>query len=331
MFKKVAALAVITIFFVVLASDSALASELILIKFSYAIAENSPKGEMASKFKQLVAERLNGKVQVEVHTNSQLFGDKNEIEAMLLGDVQIVAPSLSKFGKYTNKLQIFDLPFLFKDITAVDEFMKGNKGKLLLNSMESQGVMGLGYLHNGLKQFTCSSPLRTPADANGLKFGIMASDVLVAQFKAVYAIPWQMQFSEVFNLLKSKAIDGQENTFSTIYSKKIFEVQPYITESNHGVLDYMVVTSIEFWKSLPDPIRLEVKRALDEAIAYGNSVALSQDLEDRLKLVESKRSEIITLTKAERSQWIEVMKPVWLQFEEEIGKDLIDEAYKSNM
>jgi C4-dicarboxylate-binding protein DctP len=315
----------------ILISWSTLAANPLTIKFSHTVAEDSPKGKMAIKFKELVAKRLNGKVQVEIYKSSQLVGDKNEIAAMLHGDVDIVAPDHSEFAGYTQQLKVFDLPFLFRDIAAVDNFIKSRKGIALLNSMESKGILGLGYLHDGLKQFTCSSPIMIPADANGLKFGIMASEVVVAQFQAVYALPFQKSSSEVILLLRTKALDGQENTFANIYSKKLYEIQPYITESNHAVLECIVVTSSEFWKSLPDPLRTEVKKALDEAVLYGNYLALTQQLQNRWRIAESKRSEIITLSEAERSQWIEVMKPVWLQFEEEIGKDLIDAAYQANM
>ncbi|HKJ64518.1 MAG TPA: TRAP transporter substrate-binding protein DctP, partial [Desulfopila sp.] len=186
-------------------------------------------------------------------------------------------------------------------------------------------------LHNGLKQLSASEPLRVPQDAAGKKFRIMSSDVLAAQFQAVDAVPLKKPFSEVFTLLQTKAIDGQENTWSNIYSKKFFEVQPYITESNHGVLDYMVVTSKEFWLGLPDDIRKDVKAALDEAIKFGNDVADKKATADRQRIVDSGRSEVIVLTDAERSQWVEVMKPVWKEFEEDIGKELIDAAYNSNM
>jgi C4-dicarboxylate-binding protein DctP len=314
-----------------LVSGSALAADPITIKFSHVVAENTPKGKMAIKFKELIAERLPGKVQVEVFPNSQLFGDNKEIEAMLLGDVQLVAPALAKFERYTKQVQIYDLPFLFKDMAAVEKFQQSEKGQALLSSMESKGLIGLGYLHNGMKQLSCASPLKVPADAAGLKFRIMTSDVLAAQFQAVNAVPLKKPFSEVFTLLQTKAIDGQENTYSNIYSKKFFEIQPYITESNHGLLDYMLVTSTEFWMSLPDDIRAEVKKALDEATLYGNEIAASQDLEDKQKIIDSKRTEIIILTDAERNQWIEAMKPVWTKFEDEIGKDLIDAAYHSNM
>lgn len=250
---------------------------------------------------------------------------------MLLGDVQMAAPALSKFDRYTGQLQIFDLPFLFKDMAAVEKFQQSDKGQELLATIEKKGLIGLGYLHNGLKQLSASSPLRVPADADGLKFRIMTSDVLAAQFLAVNATPLKKPFSEVFTLLQTRAIDGQENTYSNIYSKKFFEIQPYITESNHGLLDYMIVTSKEFMMSLPDDVRTELKAIVQEAITYGNKVAAEKDLEDRQKILDSNRTEIIMLSDAERSQWVEAMKPVWEQFEKEIGKDMIDAAYKSNM
>lgn len=302
----------------------------VVIKFSHVVAENTPKGQMANRFRDLVAERLKGKVEVEVYPNSQLFGDNKVLEAMLLGDVQMAAPSLSKFKRYTKKLQLFDLPFLFNDMAAVERFQKSPAGQKLLAAVNNKGLVGLGYLHNGLKQLSANRPLRVPADAHNLKFRIMSSDVLAAQFEALGAVPLKKPFSEVFTLLQTKAIDGQENTWSNIYSKKFYEVQPYITESNHGLLDYMVVTSAEFWNSLPEGVRSEVKKALDEAIAFGNQVAGEKAVADRQKIIDSGRSEVIELTPEQRQQWVEVMKPVWKKFEGEIGKDLIDAAYRSN-
>ena len=303
----------------------------IVIKFSHVVAENTPKGQMANKFKDLVAERLGDKVVVEVFPNSQLFGDNKVLEAMLLGDVQLAAPSLSKFKKYTKALQLYDLPFLFKDMEAVETFQQGPIGQKMLMSMKDKGLIGLGYLHNGLKQLSAGEPLRVPEDAAGKKFRIMSSDVLAAQFQAVNALPLKKPFSEVFTLLQTKAIDGQENTWSNIYSKKFFEVQPYITESNHGVLDYLVITSAEFWMGLPDDIRAEVKKSLDEAIAFGNEIADKKATADRQKIIDSGRSEVIHLTDAERQQWVDVMKPVWKQFEAEIGAEYIGAAVQSNM
>ncbi|HKJ05152.1 MAG TPA: TRAP transporter substrate-binding protein [Geopsychrobacteraceae bacterium] len=312
------------------ASVTAASAAPIVIKFSHVVAENTPKGQMANKFKELVDQRLDGKVVVEVFPNSQLFGDNKVLEAMLLGDVQLAAPSLSKFEKYTSSLQIFDLPFLFKNMDAVEKFQKGPVGQKMLMSMKKKGLIGLGYLHNGMKQISSNDPLRVPADAKDKKFRIMTSDVLAAQYEAVGAMPLKKPFSEVFTLLQTKAIDGQENTWSNIYSKKFFEVQPYITETDHGVLDYLVVTSAEFWMGLPDDIRTEVKKALDDAIAFGNKVSDNKAIEDRQKIIDSNRSEIITLTDAERQQWVEAMKPVWKKFEDAIGPDYIEAAVQSN-
>ncbi len=324
---KLTCMLIIAVFLVTAAWASAAP---IVIKFSHVVAENTPKGKMANKFKELVDQRLAGKVTVEVFPNSQLFGDDNVLEAMLLGDVQMAAPALSKFEKYTTSLQIFDLPFLFKDMAAVERFQNSEDGQKMLSSMKKKGLIGLGYLHNGLKQLSSNDPLRVPADAKNKKFRIMTSDVLAAQFEAVDAMPLKKPFSEVFTLLQTRAIDGQENTWSNIYSKKFYEVQPYITESNHGVLDYLVVTSTEFWMGLPDDIRAEVKKALDEAIAYGNSVSEKKAVEDRQKIIDSKRSEIIQLTEDQRKQWVAAMKPVWAKFEDEIGKEYIEAAEASN-
>ncbi len=331
MFRKITtAIACVALSTAFLAAP-AIAKKPIVIKFSHVVAENTPKGQMANKFKDLVAERLGGKVVVEVFPSSQLFGDNKVLEAMQLGDVQIAAPSLSKFKRYTKKLPIFDLPFLFKDMAAAERFQQSPAGQKLLDSVKKKGLVGLGYLHNGMKQLSSSKPLRVPADARGLKFRIMSSDVLAAQFEAVHAVPLKKPFSEVFTLLQTKAIDGQENTWSNIFSKKFFEVQPYITESNHGLLDYLVVTSVHFWNSMPADVRMEVKKALDEAIAFGNSIAAEKAIKDRQKIIDSKRSKVLQLTDAERAQWVEVMKPVWAKFEKDIGKDLIDAAYGSNM
>lgn len=314
---------------IMLAAPVANAASPIVIKYSHVVADNTPKGQSANKFKELVEQRLPGKVVVEVFPNSQLFDDDKVLEAMLLGDVQIAAPSLSKFDSYTKKLQVFDLPFLFENIETVNDFQQGPTGQKLLNAMEDKGVLGLGYIHNGMKQLSAHSPLRVPQDAAGKKFRIQASDVLQAQFEALNAVPVKKPFSEVFTLLQTKAIDGQENTWSNMYSQKFFEVQEYITESNHGVLDYMVVTSDEFWNGLPDDIRKEVKAALDESIAYGNEIAVELNEQDKQKIIDSGRSEVVDLTPEERAKWVEAMKPVWKKFEGEIGADVIESAAAS--
>lgn len=313
----------------VLAAPFASAKEIVM-KFSHVAAINSPKGQMAVKLAELVDERLSGKVKVEVFPNSQLFSDGKVLEAMLLGDVQLAAPSLSKFKKYTKKLQIFDLPFLFKDMAAVERFQQGPEGQSLLASVNKKGLTGLGYFHNGLKQLSANQPIHVPKDVEGLKFRIQNSDVLASQFQSVKAIPLKKPYSEVFILLQTKAIDGQENTWSNIYSKKFFEVQTHITESNHGLIDYMIVTSTEFWEGLPDDIRTVLKQVIDDAAAYGNKIATEQAAGDRQTIIDSPRSEVLALTPEQRSEWVAAMKPVWAEFEDQIGKDLIEAAEVSN-
>ena len=315
---------------ITLSAGLAVAGKPVIIKFSHVAEENTPKGQMANKFRDLVAERLDGKVVVEVFPNSQIFGDNKVLEAMLLGDVQMAAPSLSKFARYSKRLQVFDLPFLFDDMQAVERFQKSTIGQQLLDSLQTKGIIGLGYLHNDFKMFSSNKPLKVPNDAAGLRFRIQSSDVLVAQFRALKAMSLKKPFSNVLTLLQDNSIDGQENTWSNIYSKKIFELQPYITVSNHGLVDYLVITSNKFWLTLDKDIRVEIKKALDEAIIFGNQVAETNKIGDRQKIIDSKRSEIITLSSAERSQWVKIMKPVWKEFENEIGKDLIDAAYKAN-
>jgi C4-dicarboxylate-binding protein DctP len=311
-------------------SGLAQAADPIIIKFSHVVAENTPKGQAALKFKELAEKYLPGKVEVQVFPNSQLFGDGKEMEALLLGDVQIVAPSLSKFSKYTKKLQVFDLPFLFDDIEAVDRFQNSAKGHELLTSMQGKGIVGLGFLHNGMKQLSANVPLRTPADAKGLKFRIQSSDVLEAQFKAVGANPQKLAFAEVYQALQSGVVDGAENPWSNIYTKKFYEVQKYITESDHGVLDYMVVANENWWNGLPEDVRNGLDKAMHEAIAYGNKIARTDDADYRAKVIEAKKAKVIKLTKSEKDQWRNAMKPVWSQFEGEIGKDLIDAAQQAN-
>ncbi|MGL6159886.1 TRAP transporter substrate-binding protein [Microbulbifer sp.] len=300
------------------------------IKFSHVVAENTPKGQMAIHFKELVEKRFPGRVSVQVFPNAQLFGDNKVLEALLLGDVQLAAPSVSKFQKFTDQLQVFDLPFLFQDMEAVDRFQQSPAGQKILGSLEKKGLVGLGYLHNGMKQLSANSPIREPRDAEGRKFRIMTSDVLAAQFETVDAIPVKKPFSEVFTLLQTKAIDGQENSWSNIYSKKFFEVQPYITETNHGVLDYLVVTSAEFWQGLPDDLRPEIEKALDESIAYGNKIADLKGQEDKEAIIASGQTKVLPLTAGQREQWVESMRPVWKQFEKQIGRDLIAAAVASN-
>jgi len=321
-FAACAALAAVT--------GSALAQP-IVIKFSHVVAENTPKGQGALKFKELAEKKLPGKVQVQVFPSSQLFGDAKELEALLLGDVQFIAPSLSKFDRYTKSIQVFDLPFLFEDIEAVDRFQQSKHGQDLLTSMKGKGLLGLGYWHNGMKQLSSDKDqLKVPADVKGLKFRIQASDVLEAQFRALGANPQKMAFSEVYQALQTGVVDGQENTWSNIYSQKFFEVQKTIAVTNHGVIDYMVVTNAKWWDGLPPDVRKGLSEAMAEATLYSNKLADDLNEEARKKIAAAGKARIQPLTKAELVPWQKAMEPVWKQFEPGIGKDLIEAARKSN-
>lgn len=313
-----------------LLATMALANAETTIKFSHVVANDTPKGQAALKFKELLEERSNGEFVVEVFPNSQLYNDSKVLEALLTNDVQMAAPSLSKLDRLTKKLRVYDLPFLFKDMDAVQCFQESKFGQNLLRSVEDKGLIGLGYIHNGLKQFSANIPVRVPSDVNGKKFRIMSSDVLAAQYQAVDAVPVKKPFSEVFTLLQTNAIDGQESPWSNTYSQKFYEIQPYITVSNHGLLDYMVMTSKQFWDSLSPEDQQMVSEAMKEAVDYGNGLAAEINDRDRKSIAESGYSEIIELTPEERQQWVDAMKPVWSQFEGDIGADVIAAAEACN-
>ncbi|SHM73328.1 C4-dicarboxylate TRAP substrate-binding protein DctP [Phytopseudomonas punonensis] len=306
------------------------AADPITIKFSHVVAEHTPKGQGAMLFKKLVEERMAGKVTVQVYPNSSLFGDGKEMEALLLGDVQIIAPSLAKFEHYTKQIQIFDLPFLFNDINAVDRFQQSPEGKSLLTSMESKGITGLGYWHNGMKQLSANKKLVEPKDARGLKFRVQASAVLDEQFKALRAAPRKMSFAEVYQGLQTGVVNGAENPYSNIYSQKMHEVQKFITESDHGVLDYMVITNTKFWDGLPEDIRTELTAILAEVTVEVNKQAEALNQKDKQRILDAGTTEIVTLTPEQREEWREAMRPVWKKFEGEIGADLIKAAEASN-
>ena len=302
-----------------------------VIKFSHVVADNTPKGQAALKFKELAEKKLPGKVQVQVFPSSQLYGDAKELEALLLGDVQFIAPSLSKFDRYTKKLQVFDLPFLFDDVEAIDRFQSSPQGKALLESMTSRGLRGLAYWHNGMKELsTDKDVLKRPDDVKGLKFRIQPSDVLEAQFKALGANPQKMAFSEVYQALQTGVVDGQENTWSNIYSQKFYEVQKTIAETNHGVIDYMVVTNAKWWDGLPPDVKKGLSEAMTEATAYGNKLANDINEGDRKRIADAGKAKIQKLSKDDLAAWRKAMEPVWKKFEADIGTDLINAALKSN-
>lgn len=316
--------------FAMLVAGPSFAAKPIVIKFSHVAAESTPKGQGALMFQRLVEERLGDKVTVEVYSNSQLYGDAKEMEALALGDVQIIAPSLSKFDRFTKKIQVFDLPFLFEDLAAVDRFQHSPAGRDLLRAVEDKGFLGLAYWHNGMKHFSANRPLRLPTDAKGLKFRVQSSDVLVEQFRQIGANPQKMAFSEVYQALQTGAIDGQENAWTNIYSQKFYEVQKYIVESDHGILDYMVVVNTDFWNSLPDDVRAGLEEILGEVTTAVNRMADELNRRDRQRILDSGRSEVVVLSAEEKDAWREAMKPVWATFEKEIGKELIEAAGASN-
>ncbi|VVN82320.1 TRAP transporter substrate-binding protein [Pseudomonas fluorescens] len=312
-----------------LTAGFAQAADPIIIKFAHVVAENTPKGQGALLFKKLAEERLPGKVKVEVYPNSSLFGDGKEMEALLLGDVQLLAPSLAKFEHYTKKIQIYDLPFLFDDLAAVDRFQQGD-GKLLLTAMQDKGILGLAYWHNGLKQLSANKQLLEPKDARGLKFRVQASSVLEEQFKAVRANPRKMSFAEVYQGLQTGVVNGTENTWSNYESQKVNEVQKYFMETDHGLIDYMVITNTKFWTGLAPDMRSELEKIIAEVSVEVNKQAEALNQSARQKIIDSKTSQIASLTPEQRNEWRETMKPVWKKFEGDIGADLIKSAEASN-
>jgi C4-dicarboxylate-binding protein DctP len=302
-----------------------------LIKFAHVTnADKHPKGIAAQLFADRVNEEMKGKACVEVYPNSTLYDDDKVLEAMLAGDVQMAAPSLSKFETFTKKLRLYDLPFVFVDIDAVDRYQNSEDGQALLESMKRKGLLGLAYWHSGMKQLSANKPLLVPEDAKGLKFRIQPSDVLEAQFRALGANPQKMAFSEVYQALQTGVVDGQENTWSNIYSQKFYEVQKTIAETNHGVIDYMVITNAPWWAGLPADVRAGLSKAMDEATAYANKLAYDLNERDRKRIAEAGKAAIQTLGKDDVAAWRKAMHPVWKKFEADIGPELIQSALKSN-
>ena len=302
----------------------------IVIKFSHVTnTDKHPKGIAASLLEKRVNEEMNGKACMEVFPSSSLYDDNKVLEAMLRDDVQMAAPSLSKFEKFTKKFRVFDLPFVFNDIDAVNRFQLSEDGQGLKDAMKRRGLQGLAFWHNGMKQMSANRPLINPEDAKGLKFRVQASDVLVAQFEALGANPQKMSFKEVYGGLQTKVIDGQENTWSNIYGKKFFEVQDGVTETNHGIIDYLVVTSTEWWDGLPGDVRDQLTTIIAEVTEARNAESTAVNEENKQNVIDA-GSEVRTLTDEQRQAWITALKPVWDQFSDDIGQDIIDAAVASN-
>jgi C4-dicarboxylate-binding protein DctP len=300
-----------------------------LIKFPHVTAPATPKGQMAERFKALAEERFPGRVRVEVYPSAQLMEDTEAIEALAFGEVQMIATSLSLYDRLTPKFQVFDLPFLFPNLPTVERFQRSPAGRELLGSLSEHGITGLQFWHNGMKQFSGPRPIVTPQDAAGLKFRVMESDILQAQIEAVGGSPQKMAFGEVYQALQTGTVDAQENTWSNIYSSKFYEVQPYITESNHGYIGYFVGVNSAFWQSLPADLRAGLEATLAEVTEWGNERSEAINIEDRQRIVESGRSEITVLTPEQLAVWQTAMRPVWDQFRDGIGADLVEAALRS--
>ncbi|MBT5030662.1 MAG: DctP family TRAP transporter solute-binding subunit [Proteobacteria bacterium] len=301
-----------------------------VIKFSHVVAANTPKGLAAELFKELVEQRLNGRVVTEIYPSGQLMSDDDSLEALAFNEIQMTAVSLSKYNRFTKKLQIFDLPFLFNDMEAVGRFVNTPEGQNLLTVLEDKGLMGLGFWPNGLKQLSANSPLLVPPDAKGVKFRIQESDVLEAQFLALDSNPQKLAFGEVYQALQVGTIDGQDNTWSNIYNERFYEVQEYITETNHNLLAYIWMVNTEFWHGLPPEIQSELRLIVDEVNAAIMTMAVELNAGDRAKILQDHPDKIISLTPEQLEQWRVAMRPVWDRFREEIGEEVVQAALDSN-
>ncbi|AHY43429.1 C4-dicarboxylate ABC transporter [Stutzerimonas decontaminans] len=302
----------------------------ILIKFSHITADSTPKGQGALMFKKLVEERLPGQVEVQVFANSSLYGDGKEMEALLMNEVQLLAPAPSKLEQYTKQLQLFDLMFLFDDMPAAQRFQQSDKGRAMLKSMEDKGITGLAYWLNGMRHFTANKPLREPGDARGLKFRVQPSDLQAAQYTALRAVPRKMAFAEIYQGLQTGVVNAQDNPWSNIYSQKYHEVQKYITESGHGIGNYLLITNTKFWNGLPAEVRSELEAIIDEVTAEVNRQAEALNEKAKQGVIDSGKSEILVLTGEQRAKWREAVQPAWKKFEADIGKDLIEAARAAN-
>ena len=300
----------------------------IVIKFSHVVAPDTPKGRAAEKFKQLAEEKTKGKVKVEVYPNSQLYKDREEMEALQLGAVQMLAPSLSKFGPMgAREFEVFDLPYIFPNQETLHRVMDGEVGKKLFAKLEPKGLLGLAFWDNGFKQMSANRPLRTVADFKGLKMRIQSSKVLDAEMKALGANPQVMAFSEVYTALQQGVVDGTENPVSNFYTQKMNEVQKHMTISDHGYLGYAVIVNKKFWEGLPADVHAALEAAMKEATAFERDIAQKDNDDALAKVKAAKTTEIYVLPLKERLEWHKVLLPVHKEFEDKIGKDTIQSVY----
>ena len=303
----------------------------IVIKFSHVVATDTPKGQAAERFKQLAEKATNGKVKVELYPNSQLYKDKEELEALQLGAVQMLAPSLAKFGPLgVKEFEAFDLPYIFPTKTALYNVTEGEIGKSLLKKLEPKGITGLAYWDNGFKVMSANKPLHTPADFKGLKMRIQSSKVLDAQMRALGANPQVLAFSEVYQALQTGVVDGTENPPSNMYTQKMHEVQKHVTVSNHGYLGYAVIVNKKFWDGLPPEIRAQLEKAMREATTFEKAIAQRDNDQALDAIKKAGRTQIYTLTVQEQAEWRKALAPVQKAMEARIGKDLISAINKES-
>src|SRR5271169_6374984 len=311
-------------------TGSALAQAPIVIKFSHVVASDTPKGKAAEKFKELAEKYTDGKVKVEIYPNSTLYKDKEELEALQLGAVQMLAPSNSKFGPIgVREFEVFDLPYILPDLVTLRKVTDGPLGARLLKLLEPKGMTGLAYWDNGFKEMTANKKLVTPEDYKGLKFRIQSSQVLEAQFRALGAVPQVMAFSEVYQALQTGVVDGQENTASNIYTQKMHEVQKYMTMTNHGYIGYVVVVNKKFWDGLPADIRDQLEEAMKEATIFANTSSKKENVEALEEIKKVGKTQFIIPTADETAQMRKAMEPIYADMGARVGKTLLDEVIKA--
>ena len=300
----------------------------IVIKFSHVVAQNTPKGQAADYFKKLAEERTKGAVKVEVYPNSQLYKDKEEMEALQLGAVQMLAPSLAKFAPLgVKEFEVFDLPFIFHDYAELHKVTQGPVGAKLLAKLEAKGIHGLAYWDNGFKVMSANKPLKTVEDFKGQKMRIQSSKVLDSQMRAMGSIPQVMAFSEVYQALQTGVVNGTENPPSNLYTQKMHEVQKYVTLSDHGYLGYAVIVNKKFWAGLPADIRTALESAMKDATKFANDVAKKDNDEALAAVKKSGKTQFITLTAQEKAAWKKTMDKAHKEHMNRIGADLVKEVY----
>lgn len=316
-------------FIAVVASNAAMAQEQIVIKFSHVVASDTPKGKAAERFKQLAEKATEGRVRVDVYPNSQLYKDREELEALQLGAVQMLAPSLAKFGPLgLREFEVFDLPYIFPDKEALYRVTTGPVGQELLKKLEGKGITGLAFWDNGFKVMSANKPLRVPADFRGQKMRVQPSKALEAQMRALGASPLALGFGEVYHALKSGVVDGTENPPSNFYTQKMQDLQSHLTVSNHGYLGYAVIVNKKFWDGLPSGVRSALEDAMKEATDYANAIAQKENDAALEAIRQSGKTAIHVLTEKEKEQWRKVLTPVYKEMEGRIGKDLIAQVKK---